>query len=120
MVLIPTLAKAEWIEVDRDKEFTFYLDPARIVFTNKSSGYAETWIKAVIHTDLTKDGLSVGDHRITKFKFRCQSKELAIAAAYSYKNGSVQDSYIPSYPNFKPAIPDSRGEVFLDLICEGD
>lgn len=118
IIVVPGIAQADWVEVDRDDESVFYMDPARAVFTNKSIGYAETWVKAVIHNDLTKDGLSVGDHRLTKFEFRCNGKELALAAVYEYKNGNVINSYIPSYKAFKPAIPDSRGEFFLDLVCE--
>lgn len=118
IIAAPVIAHADWIKIDKDEEYTYYIDPERSRITNESLQYAETWIKSVIHTDLTKDGLSVGDHSMTKFNIRCTNKELALVASYRYKNGRVLNNYTPSYPTYKAAIPDSRGEFFVELVCD--
>lgn len=118
IIVVPGISQAKWVEIDQDEEFKYFIDPERSLITNDSLQYAETWIKQVIHTDLTKDGLSVGDHRLAKYNFRCNSRELSLAAVYDYRKGEVLNSYVPSYAKFKPAIPDSRGEFFLELVCQ--
>lgn len=118
-VAVPVIAQAEWVEIDKDDEYAYFIDPTRSRVTNSSLQYAETWIKQVIHTDLSKDGLSVGDHRLVKYEFRCRTREYTNPAVYSYKKSSVVDSYTPSYTTFKSVIPDSRGEFFLDQVCNG-
>lgn len=118
LLFVAPVAKAEWIEVDRDKETIFYMDPERIISTYDSLKYAETWVKQVIHTDVTKDGLAVGDYQLTKFNFKCNTNEFGIAAMYSYSKGKLINSDVARSVAFSPAIPDSRGEFVTYIVCK--
>lgn len=59
LVTVPVVAQAEWIVLDKGEEFTIYVDPDRTVATVKSLRHAEAWFKAVVHNDLTKDGMGI-------------------------------------------------------------
>lgn len=116
--VVPVVAQAEWIEMATSEEYTSYIDPKRIVATTKSLKYAETWIKMVIHTDLTKDGLSIGDYKLVKYKLKCDSREFGLAAIYDYKKtGQLNNSYIPNYIQYESVIPESRGELMSTVVC---
>lgn len=108
---------AEWIEFDKDNEKTFYSDPSRWSIKSEDTKKIEVWMKNVIHTDLTKDGLSVGDYQLTKHSVSCENKEIALLAYYAYSKGKVIDSYIENYPSYTPLIPDSRGEYLANTAC---
>lgn len=115
---VPIVAQADWIKLSDGSEYTYLMDPDRIVSTSQSLKYAEAWLKLVIHTDLTKDGLSIGDYKLAKYKFKCNSSELGLVAHYSYKkSGQLVDSYKPSYAPYEPAIPDTHGEYLLEVVC---
>ncbi|QOW51636.1 MULTISPECIES: surface-adhesin E family protein [unclassified Acinetobacter] len=119
LVAVPVIAQAEWLELLTDNEYTSYIDPERTVSTSPSLQQAETWIKMVIHTDLSKDGLSVGDHKMVKFKFKCNSNEMGLAAMYFYKKtGQMIDSYVPSYVDYEAVIPESKGEMVTYVVCD--
>ena len=118
LITIPMVAQADWVELTTNDEYTSYIDPERTISTSSSLKYAESWIKMVIHTDLTKDGLSVGDHKLVKYKFRCNSNELGLASIYFYKQtGQMISSYIPPYVKYESVIPESRGELMSDVVC---
>ncbi|HGI7032727.1 TPA: surface-adhesin E family protein [Klebsiella aerogenes] len=117
IVSVPVVAQADWIEWSSDDEYTTYLDPARTVKTYESLEQAEVWIKMVVHTDLSKDGLSVGDHRLAKYGVKCKTNELGFLAYYSYKKTKLIDSYVFRSPQYEPVIPDSKGENILNLVC---
>lgn len=118
LVAVPVIAQAEWLELSNDKEYKSYIDPDRTVSTSSSLQQAETWIKMIIHTDLSKDGLSVGDHKMAKYKVKCNSNEIGLAAVYAYKKtGQMINSYVPSYVNYEPVIPESKGEFMAYVVC---
>ncbi len=117
LVTVPVVAQAEWLEFNKSEEFITYIDPDRIVATVESLQYGEAWLKMVIHTDLTKDGLGIGDYKLVKYKFKCSSNETSLAAVYAYKKGKVIDSYIASYDKYEPVIPESNGESMAFVVC---
>lgn len=117
MAACPVFAYAEWIEIIEDEEFTTYMDPARITKTYETLEYADFWLKMVVHTDKTKDGLSVGDHRLVKYSVKCKTNELALKAYYAYKKTKLIDQYVFNVPKYKPVIPDSKGEDFTNIVC---
>jgi hypothetical protein len=119
IMCITNLAHAEWIAFDTDEEYTTYIDPTRTVSKYDSLQQGETWLKLVIHTDLTKDGLSVGDYKLLKYGFKCKSSELGLLAFYSYQKSKLYDSYVFNYPKYEPAIPDTKGETILYAVCAG-
>lgn len=118
VVSTPTLVQAEWIQVLQGSEFTTYLDADRMVKTNESLGYAEAWAKQVVHTDLSKDGLSVGDHRLFKYAFRCNSGQIALIETHSYKGSKNLDSYRARTRDYDSIIPESNGEYLFNLVCD--
>jgi hypothetical protein len=119
IIAIPVVAQADWIKVADGSEYTYSLDPNRIVSTSDSLKYAEAWVKMVIDNDLTKDGLSVGDYKLAKYKFKCDTTELGLVGIYLYKkSGQLFDSYKPSYVAYEPAIPDTHGERLLEVVCD--
>lgn len=71
----------------------------------------------VVHTDLSKDGLSVGDHRLVKYGVKCRTNELGLLAYYAYKKTKLIDSYVFRSPQYEPVIPDSKGEDILNVVC---
>ena len=118
LITIPMVAQAEWLQVDKNDEFISYIDPARTVTTNESLKYAEAWLKLVIHNDIKQDGLAVGDYRLVKYKYRCNSSEASLMAVHSYKkSGDHIDSETFKYDEFKSVIPDSMGEFYYEAVC---
>ena len=133
LLVIPIFTHADWLYFSEDGEYTTYIDPERITSSSKSAyftdlesitsssksvKYADFWIKMVIHTDITKDGLSVGDQKIVKYKMKCDSNEYAVAAVYHYKkSGMVNNSEVSTYPIFRLVIPDSRAEQMAKFVC---
>lgn len=117
LVTVPVVAQAEWLELSKSEEFIYYIDPDRTVATVDSLKYGETWLKMVVHTDLTKDGLGIGDHKLVKYKVKCNSNEISYAGLYAYKKGKLIDSYIPRYDEYDPVVPESRGELIAFVVC---
>ncbi|MDV4317052.1 surface-adhesin E family protein [Acinetobacter indicus] len=117
IIAIPVVAQADWMEWNKDDEFTTYIDPKRTVKTYETLEQAEVWLKMVVHTDLSKDGLSVGDHRLVKYGVKCKTNELGLLAYYAYKKTKLIDSYIPRSTQYEPVIPDSKGESILNIVC---
>lgn len=112
-----TLAHAEWIDVDRDDEFIVYADPNRITETNSTLHYVDSWFKYVVHTDKHKDGLSIGDHRLVKYRFKCDDSEIGLLALYDYHRTNLINAYTEKYVEFDPVIPESRGERLINIVC---
>jgi hypothetical protein len=73
IIAVPVVAQADWVEWEKDEEFTTYLDPKRNVKTYETLEQAEVWLKMVVHTDLSKDGLGIGDHRWAVSKLKCNT-----------------------------------------------
>lgn len=117
IIAVPVVAQADWIEWEKDEEFTTYLDPKRTVKTYETLEQAEVWLKMVVHTDLSKDGLGIGDHRLIKYGVKCKTNELGLLAYYAYKKTKLIDSYIPRSTQYEPVIPDSKGESILNIVC---
>lgn len=117
IVAVPVVAQAEWIRLGEDEEFTKYYEINRTVSTNDSLQYADTWLKLVVHTDLTKDGLAVGDYNLFKAQIKCKTLESALGAAYVYKKNKLIDSHVVSYPKYTPIIPGSFGEDIAEVVC---
>lgn len=114
-VSVPTFA--DWIELDEDNEKTYYSDPARWVVKDRNNQIVTVWMKAVIHTDLTKDGYSVGDHQLVQLSINCLDQTNAMVSIFAYKKGSLDDSYTEKYLKYEPLIPDSRGELLAGAAC---
>ncbi|WP_180107375.1 MULTISPECIES: surface-adhesin E family protein [unclassified Acinetobacter] len=117
LVAVPVVAQADWMEWGKDDEFVTYIDPDRTVKTYETLEQAEVWLKMVVHTDLSKDGLSVGDHRLVKYGVKCRTNELGLLAYYAYKKTKLIDSYVFRSPQYEPVIPDSKGERILYVVC---
>ena len=117
IIAVPVVAQADWVEWNKDDEFTTYIDPKRTVKTYETLEQAEVWLKMVVHTDLSKDGLSVGDHRLVKYGVKCRTNELGFLAYYAYKKTKLIDSYVFRSPQYEPVIPDSKGEEILYVVC---
>ena len=117
LVAVPVVAQADWMEWGKDDEFVTYIDPDRTVKTYETLEQAEVWLKMVVHTDLSKDGLSVGDHRLVKYGVKCRTNELGFLAYYAYKKTKLIDSYVFRSPQYEPVIPDSKGEEILYVVC---
>ena len=117
LVTVPVVAQAEWIVLDKGEEFTIYVDPDRTVATVKSLKHAEAWFKAVVHNDLTKDGMGIGDFRLMKYKFKCDTNELSLDASYDYRTGKQIDSYVARYNVYSSAIPETKGELMAFVVC---
>lgn len=118
LILSSASTFASWIEYDKDKENTYYSDPERWVIKNESQQIIEVWVKSVIHTDLTKDGLAVGDHMLFRFSINCLDNSNALLSVISYKGGSILDSFHEKYPSYTPNLPDSRGEFLANVACK--
>lgn len=117
-IFVPVVAQAEWIKVYKTSEYYMYLSNDHIIETNENLKYVDFWVKSIIHTDLTKDGLSVGDHTMNKWSGKCKTKEMGLVAINTYKNNKILDSHVSNYPSFEPAIPDTAGEVLLEIACQ--
>lgn len=118
LVALPVAAQADWFKYLSTNEYDLLIDPARVTVSNENLKHAEAWVKQVVHTDLTKDTLAVGDYRLVKYHFKCQSNEMAVSAYYVYKsNGSLLVSDVIHYLTYSPAVPDSNGEFLKDLVC---
>lgn len=118
LIAVPLVAQAEWIELDETDESLLLVNLDRTIATYPSLQYAETWVKEAIHTDKRKDGLGVGDFRMVKMSFKCNSNEYGLAALYHYKKtGKVIYSQELPYVTYKSVPPDSNGESLLYQVC---
>ncbi len=48
IIAVPVVAQADWVEWNKDDEFTTYIDPDRIVKTYETLQQAEVWLKMVV------------------------------------------------------------------------
>lgn len=117
LFIVPIGAKAEWVQVMEDSEFLTYLDGERMKATNESLGYAEAWVKQVVHTDLSKDGLGVDDYRLFKYSFKCNSNQFALVEVHAYKGSKNIDSHRNSSLDYESLIPDTNGEDLFNIVC---
>lgn len=108
---------AEWIEFDRDQEFTYSTNVETWNVKDKYNQVIEVWMKAHIHTDLTKDGLSIGDYNLYQYSIKCNERKLGIMAAAAYKNRKVLESQNVSYVKYDSILPDSRGDFLSRTVC---
>ncbi|MDY6531518.1 surface-adhesin E family protein [Acinetobacter faecalis] len=118
LITVPTITQAEWILIDKDEEYSYYIDPARTNVINNSQNIAETWIKSITHSHQMKNSASAVDYRLSKFRIKCKTTELLPIASYSYKNNKVVGTYKENTLHFTEVVPESRGEVFVSLVCK--
>jgi hypothetical protein len=102
-----------------DKEYGVYLNYPNIKeqeYLGKT--YVLAWTKWVIVTDLTRDGLSVGDYRMELDRYDCSEQKTGTVSVTNYKNGKMLGkTYNATYINMEYSIPDSIGEQVLKAVC---
>ena len=114
---LSSFTHAKWVELYEDDDFITYIDPSRIKATDPDAHYAETWIKQVVNTDLQQGGLSEGDHRILKYKIKCDEQKMGIAEYFQYSKKKLTDSYHPFYVDYSAIAPESSNERISDIVC---
>ena len=82
--------------------------------------YKKAWIKSVIQSDLTKDGMTIGDYSMMLYWADCNAKTIGLKTITHYKNNGkvVSDKgFSNAYVQMKDVIPETIGEGILDGIC---
>lgn len=109
-----------WIDLTQSNEENFYFNlPSVHEVKEYNNTYVEAWIKAVIYNDLTKDGLSIGDYTMIRFRFDCNKQMMGLISRTKYKkSGDVfEPSYTPTYIKLDHVIPDSIGSTLIFAAC---
>lgn len=113
---------ANWKYLGSTQEFKIELDTDSIKkvsggYTSVGTGVTQFWIKRTVINDLTKDGLSVGDHTKTLFHVNCGSDTIGFKTEVKYKGDKVIDSYTQPYVTMEAIIPDSIGAEYAVAVC---
>lgn len=109
---------AGWLIISENIEFNYYANYNYVNSTHYNQ--PEAWIKMVVHNDLKKDGLGVGDYKMMLIQYNCSNSTYKLIKYVEYKNktGDMIDSYdFPSYTSANPIIPDTMGEPQLKWAC---
>lgn len=114
LAYVPVVAQAEWSPIAGSNERTFYIDKNNVI--DKGSTL-EFWVKSVIHTDLTKDGQSVGDYSMAKWSVNCDSEEMGVRSYANYGGSKLIFSDHTPYPNYKAIIPESIAQTISVAVC---
>lgn len=106
---------ASWNRVSESDERTFYLNTDSL---KRNGNIVSAWTRSVIHTDLTKDGMSVGDYTQLRYIFNCKENTVTSDFYIEYKaSGKVINSESIQFPKYAPIIPDSIGEAVFETVC---
>lgn len=110
-----------WQFVGKNAEYELYIAPTTIKTIQRTQfapKYQQAWFKFHIHTDLSKDGLRVGDYKLRYFQFDCAQQTLGLVKGIDYlQDGSIAKTEMPSNVEMKPIVPDSIGQGLSDAIC---
>lgn len=114
---VPVIAQAEWEEYAADEERSYNVDLNRVKVVNEQDQIITYWTKSIYYKDLTKDTMGVGDYLLTFYYGDCSNSTIAKTTFAIYnKNGDLRNTY--NFPkNFEAVLPDSRGEVLLNVLC---
>lgn len=120
LAVMPAWAN-DWKLVGKNAEYELYIEPSTIktVQRNKiSPKYQQAWFKFYIHTDISKDGLRVGDYKLRYFQFDCAQQTLGLVSGIDYfQDGTIAKNEHPPAVDMKPVVPDSVGQGLADTIC---
>ncbi|NCI80105.1 surface-adhesin E family protein [Acinetobacter kanungonis] len=117
LIISPVAANAEWEFYSQDSERFYYFNKDTVKVTNQYTKEISYWTKSIYHSDLQKDSIAVNDYYLTLYYGNCSDETLATKSLALYnKNGELRfQQTVPT--EFKPVIPDSRGELLLRELC---
>ena len=121
-ILANNVYAANWSFLGETDEYRFELDLDSIKKIKRSefgsyNTVTQFWVKKTIINDLTKDGLSVGDHLLDLYHIDCNEDTLGVKSIVKYKNNKVVDSYTESTVKMYPIVPDTVGSSYLKSVC---
>lgn len=111
----------DWFYMGKTNESKYYINiPSISEFNEYGSKLVKSWIKEEIYNDITKDGLTVGDHTMFLYQLDCKNNKIGLKSMTSYKGNKPFG--IPtnkSYVEMRDVIPESIGQSILAYSCEG-
>ncbi len=117
LLISTTTFSAKWEIFDLSDHFIIYVDTESLN-VDSNSNMVTHWYKAVARKNLFEEKIYKGDFSVAYQVVDCTNKTLATKSNTDYKaNGSVKESENFEKLSFEHIIPDSIGEIFLDL-CE--
>lgn len=117
------LHASDWFELSSDNERRHlvslnYMNPIQPSYTSNPATEIEIWVKSVIHNDLTKDGMTVGDYAMTLYKLNCKNQQMGLKQYATYTSqGKNLNSHTLSYINMTSPIPETVGARILIGGC---
>lgn len=113
---------ANWKYLGSTQEFKIEIDADSIKkvpggYASLGTSVTQFWIKRTVINDLTKDGLSLGDHTKTLFHVNCSTDMIGFKTEIKYKGDRVIDSYTQPYVTMEAIIPDSIGAEYALEVC---
>lgn len=116
-------ANSDWEWVGKNAEYAVFISPSSIKTVQKNARspiYQQAWFKMHIQNDISKDGLRVGDYKLRLYQFDCAQQTVGLV--YSVDQNKKDNQTITQQAktmDMKPAVPESMGQAFMDIICSG-
>ncbi|MCM8732224.1 surface-adhesin E family protein [Hephaestia sp. GCM10023244] len=98
---------AEWVQVAvSTTEAVWYLDTDSV--QEVKDGYATRAIKAWVKIDYSKDPSETARQSKRLYYFKCDEEKAKTITVVRYRpDGTVINSYSPSYASYEPVVPES-------------
>lgn len=114
---------SDWAWIGKNKEYAVFISPSSVKNVQKNARspiYQQAWFKMHIQNDISKDGLRVGDYKLRLYQFDCaqQTVGLVYSVDQNKLDGTTKTEQVKTI-EMKPAVPESMGQAFMDVICSG-
>lgn len=114
---------SDWAWIGKNKEYAVFISPSSVKNVQKNARspiYQQAWFKMHIQNDISKDGLRVGDYKLRLYQFDCAQQTVGLV--YSVDQNKLEGTTKTEQAKnieMKPAVPESMGQAFMDVICSG-
>lgn len=121
VVATVSYANSDWEWVGKNAEYAVFISPSSVKTVQKNARspiYQQAWFKMHIQNDISKDGLRVGDYKLRLYQFDCAQQTVGLV--YSVDQNKKDNQTVTEQAktiDMKPAVPESMGQVFMDIIC---
>lgn len=117
LILSATAANAtDWVELDKNKELSVYVDRDRIAYANQHLNYRTAWIKLKYNQPSGK--FQTGEYSLANQVLDCNNSRFMVKTVTEYKkNGSVKNIATQN-SGWLDVPPDSNFEDIYYAICD--
>lgn len=115
LLICSTTFSADWKLKTFTDEYFIYIDSESLK-PNKNLSTLDFWYKAVARKNIFEQKVYKGDYGLFYEVLNCREKTIATKSYVTYKaNGAIKESQSTDDLLFEPLVPESIGEIFLDL-----